>query len=61
MNRVRTILQKVTRKPVRIGIYSVALAAVPLGIHEGWWDPEAAALALPMLLALLYLSPDDVD
>lgn len=58
---MKRFLQRITRKPVRIGIYSVALSSVPLGIYEGWWEPEAAALALPMLLALLYLSPDDVD
>lgn len=56
MERLKTIFTRTVRKY----IYLVALAAVPLVVALGWADPQILALALPVLLALLNLTPDDV-
>jgi hypothetical protein len=38
---------------VRLWLYGVAFAAIPLGIYLGWFSEETAALLLPLLLAIL--------
>ena len=34
-------------------LYRVSIAAIPLGIALGWLDAKTAALAVPLLVALL--------
>ena len=34
-------------------LYRVSIAAIPLGIALGWLDKSTAALAVPLLVALL--------
>ena len=53
-------MKKFFTKKVRIWIYSVAIAFVPVAVAKGWMDPQSAALVLPLVLALLNLTPDDV-
>ena len=48
------------KKRVRVGIYSVAVAFIPLAVAKGWMDAPTGALVLPLILALLNLTPDDV-
>ena len=54
-------MSKFFPRKVRIWIYSVAVAAVPLVVALGWADPQILALALPFILALLNLTPADVE
>lgn len=54
-------MSKFFPRTVRIWIYSVAVAAVPLAVALGWADPQILALALPFILALLNLTPADVE
>lgn len=54
-------MSKFFPRTVRIWIYSVAVAAVPLVVALGWADPQILALALPFILALLNLTPADVE
>lgn len=46
-------------RTIRKYIYGIGLAAIPVLVYYKVMDPEAAALALPLLLALLNLSPED--
>ena len=45
-------------RPIRAWIYGIALAAVPVLVYTGVMEPEGAALALPLILAILNLNPD---
>lgn len=54
-------MSKVLTREVRKYIYAVAIAFVPLAIYLGWIEPEAAAIVLPLILAVLNLTPKDVD
>jgi hypothetical protein len=38
-------------------IYSIAVALIPVLIAVGWMTPQAGALALPLILALLNVHP----
>lgn len=54
------------RKPwigrtIRKWVYGVAIAAVPVLIHYEVMDPAAAPLILPLALALLNLTPAEVE
>jgi hypothetical protein len=42
-------------------VYSVALAFAPLAVYLGWMDPAALPLVLPLVLALLNLTPEDSE
>ena len=44
-------------RPIRAWIYGLAVAAVPLLVYTGVMEPEGAALALPLILAILNLNP----
>ena len=44
-------------RPIRAWIYGIALAAVPVLVYTGVMEPEGAALALPLILAILNLNP----
>ena len=44
-------------RPIRAWIYGIALAAVPVLVYTGVMEPEGAALALPLILAILNLTP----
>lgn len=54
-------MDKIFPRAVRKWIYGVAIAAVPLAVALGWADPQVLALALPLVLAILNLTPEDVD
>lgn len=58
MEKFKSVLRAVFSYRNRAYIYHVALAAVPVAIWEGWMDPKLAPLALPLLVAILKLSPD---
>ena len=51
---------QIWKKKVRVGVYSVAVAFIPLAVAKGWMDTPTGALVLPLVLALLNLTPDDV-
>lgn len=53
-------MRKFFPRAVRAWIYSVAVAAVPVVVALDWADPQVLALVLPLVLALLNLSPEDV-
>ena len=53
-------MKKVLTRPVRKWVYGVAIAFVPLAAFLGWMSPQAGALVLPLILAILNLTPDDV-
>ena len=54
-------MDRILSREVRKYIYAVAIAFVPLAVYLGWIEPEASAIALPLLLAILNLTPADVD
>ena len=54
-------MKKLLTKNVRKGIYLVCAAALPILVYYGVLDPEALPLILPLILALLNLSPDEVE
>lgn len=47
-------------RSVRLWVYSVTIAVIPLGVFLGWWNEAVAVLIPPIVLALLNLTPDDV-
>lgn len=47
-------------KTFRLWLYGVAIAFIPLAVYLGWMDAQAAALAIPLVVAILYLKPSDV-
>lgn len=54
-------MRNVFTREVRKWIYAVALAGFPVAIFYGLIDPKAAPLWLVLLLALLNLTPADVE
>ena len=54
-------MKELLNREVRKYIYLVAVAAVPVLIFYGVIEPAAGALVLPLVLALLNLSPDDTE
>lgn len=54
-------MKKLLTREVRKYIYLVAVAAVPVLVFYGVIEPAAAALVLPLVLALLNLSPDEEE
>lgn len=48
-------------RTVRKYVYGVAIAFVPLAVYLGWIEPEASAIVLPLILAILNLTPQEVD
>lgn len=54
-------MDRILSREVRKYIYAVAIAFVPLAVYLGWIEPEASAIALPLLLAILNLTPADVE
>lgn len=54
-------MEKIFTRNVRKYIYGICIAAVPVLVFCGVLEPEAAALVLPLVLAILNLTPEDVD
>jgi hypothetical protein len=52
-------MNKIFTRTVRKYIYGVCIAAVPVLIYVGWLPAEAAPIILPLVLALLNLSPEE--
>lgn len=46
---------------VRAYLYSVSIAALPVLIYFGVLDPEAAALVVPLVVALLNVPRKGID
>jgi len=38
---------------IRMWLYGVAIAAVPVAVYFGWIEPEASPIVLPLILAVL--------
>jgi hypothetical protein len=53
-------MKNLLTRPVRKYIYAVSVAAIALMIYAGWIEPQAAPVALPLIMALLNLTPDEV-
>ena len=53
-------MNKNTWREIRKYVYGVAIAAVPFAVHYGWIEPEASVVILPLLMALLNLTPKEV-
>lgn len=52
-------VSKVFPRELRKYIYAVAVAFVPVAIYFRWIEPEAAPIVLPLILALLNLTPEE--
>lgn len=52
-------MKRVLRKEVRKYIYGVAIAFIPVAVWFDWLDAEATPIILPLILAILNLTPDD--
>lgn len=52
---------RIASRTVRLYVYGVAIAAVPVLVYAGVMDPTAAPIVLPLVLALLNLTPADVE
>lgn len=55
------MLAKIFNRQVRKYVYLLSVAFVPVAVYFGWIEPEASAIVLPFILALLNLSPSDVE
>lgn len=51
-------MPKISRQ-VRLYLYSITIAAVPLLVHFGIIDVEASVLIIPLIVALLNLTPKE--
>lgn len=58
---VRRLARAAFTRKVRASLYAAAIAAVAALVGSGELPPWSVAVAGPLLLALLNLSPDDVD
>lgn len=54
-------MHNILNRTVRKYIYGVAIAFVPLAVYLGWIEPEASAIVLPLILAILNLTPTEVE
>lgn len=54
-------MTKIFTRSVRKWIYAVSAAAVPVLVYFGLLDIEASPIILPFILALLNLTPADVE
>ena len=61
VNRLIPILRRIFTRPVRASLYAVALAAFTSLVAAGKIPAWAAPVAAPFLLALLNLTPKDVE
>ena len=52
-------MKKVLTRQVRKYVYTVAIAFVGLAVYLGWISAEALPVVLPLILALLNLTPED--
>lgn len=52
-------MSNILSREVRKYVYGVALAFVPVAAYFGWLDAQASVLAIPLLLALLNLTPEE--
>lgn len=55
LDKIRTLFPR----RVRLGLYGVALAALPLLLAYGLVEPQVAPLWLGFVAALLFISPDE--
>lgn len=42
-------------------IYSLAIAFVPVAVYYGWLELEASVIILPLILAVLNLTPTEIE
>lgn len=61
MAKVVRTLRKVFNRNVRAYIYSVAVASISFAVAVGWLQPEVLPVLLPLALALLNLTPAEVE
>ena len=54
-------MKQIFTRPVRKWIYGIAIAAVPVLVYLRAMEPAAAALVLPLILAILNLTPTDAQ
>ncbi|MFD2840091.1 hypothetical protein ACFSYH_05850 [Populibacterium corticicola] len=54
-------MKKLFTRETRKYVYSVALAFAALAVYLGWMDPAALPVVLPLVLALLNLTPKEVE
>lgn len=52
-------IKKLFKKSVRRYIYLVFVALIPVAVYFGVIPPEASVVILPLILALLNLTPDE--
>lgn len=45
-------MNKILTPKVRVYLYGVAIAFVPLAVYLGWLAPEATPIVLPLILAI---------
>lgn len=54
-------MKKIFTRETRKYVYNVAIAFAALAVYLGWMDPAALPLVLPLVLALLNLTPNDAE
>ena len=58
---MKSFISKITSREVRKYLYSVAIAFFGLAAWKGWIEPEALPLLVPLVVAILNLTPKDTN
>lgn len=53
------MIDKYVPRELRKYIYGVAIASIPIAVLLGWVDAEAAVYLIPLIVAILSLTPKD--
>lgn len=61
MQTLKKLAKRIFRRPVRAALYGSGIAGVAALVGSGEIPAWAAPIGAPLLLALLNLSPADVD
>lgn len=52
---------KFTSREFRKYLYGIAITAIPFAVYFEWITPEASLLIIPLLVAVLNLTPEDAN
>lgn len=54
-------IDKFLPRTARMYLYGIAIAFVPLAVYFGWIEPEAAPIILPLIVAILNITPKEKE
>lgn len=57
MNTIKNLFNRTTR----LWLYGVAIAFIPLAVFVGWLKPEAVPIVVPLVVAILNITPKDSE